>query len=296
MKRTTILSFAGAIITVVAIIGFVAYYSNAHEKRLIKEINNTADYLADQGFMEMPTNKYLYIDYIVPESHKTNPAYQAADIKIVGVRSNARLQASKKLLPYIYTEQQGDTTIVKVDMRDKKWWIKRSSLRRRNQMIGSLLTIYVPEDVQSISSTKQILRTPLAMNLYLVKSNNLDVNLYGCTLYAEDAQVGHLNISNPHTAVLMENVHSKFTSIKDRPDSLYNRTVQCKANPNMKRKMRVFTNVRRRNCSIDTLQTIFHNRMQVGSLDDIKVFRWKALNDSANVKFTPSEGTKIESI
>lgn len=296
MKRTTILSFAGAIITVVAIIGFVAYHSNAHEERCAKERNNTADYLADQGFMEMPTTKYLHIDYIVPESNKTDPVHQAADIKIVGVSTDARLQASKKLLPYIHTAQLGDTTIVKVDMRDKKWWIKRCGLRRKNQMIGSLLTIYVPENVQNISSTKQILRTPLAMKLYSLKSNNLDVNLYGCMLYVEDSQVARLNISNPHLGVLMENIHSKFTSIKDRPDSLYNRTAQTKANPNMKRKIKISTYVRRRNCSIDTLQTIFHNRMQVGSLDDVKVFRWKALNDSVNVKFTPSEGNKIESI
>lgn len=297
MKRSTILSFAGAIITVVAIIGFVAYYSNAHEEKCAKERNSTADFLAIQDYMKIPTTKYLHIDYLVPPSHIDDYAFQISDIKILGSGDGSRLQAPKELFSYIRAEQRGDSLVVKLDMRDKKWWTRRNSVQFKNKKIGPLLTLRVNKDIKGISSSKHVLRTPLTINVDSLESSNIKFNLYDCMLFLENSQLGHVCIENPHTVLMLKNIKANFVSISDRIDSTYNRTIQTKADPYSK-KMRytVRTTVSRRNCKIDTLETRYNNQMIFRKLNDIKVFRWKALNDSADVKFTMTEGVKIEHI
>lgn len=292
MKRTTKKSFTGAIIAIMLFIGFMPIYSMAQETTK----RTTADFLASQDFMKIPRTKHLHIDFVVPESHKSDCAFQISDINIVGQSDNNRLQAPKELLPDITTELRDDSLIIKLDMRDKKWWTYRTSSQRINKMIGSLLTIYISSGIQSISSTKQVLRTPLAISMFRLSSSNLDINLYDCMLSIQGSRLDRLSISNAHTGIFLDQVFSDYFSIIDRPASLYNRTVQTKANPNMKKKMYVFTIVKRKFCKIGTLDITYNNDMKLGELNDIKVLRKKALNSSAHVYYISTDNVQIEEI
>lgn len=292
MKRTTKNFFTGVIIAIMLITGFMPIRSVAQEKAK----RSTADCLASQDFVKIPTTKYLHIDFVVPKSHKTDYAFQISDIKIVGQSDNNRLQAPKELLSDITTELRNDSLIIKLDMRDKKWWTYRTSTQKVNKMIGSLLTIYVSPGILSISSTKQVLRTPLAIDMYRLSSPNLDINLYDCMLSIQGSKLDRLCISNAHTGIFLDQVFSDYFSIKDRPASLYNRTVQTKANPNLKKKMYVFTIVKRRLCKIGTLDITYYNDIKLGKLNDIKVLRKKALNSSAHVDYISTGNVQIEEI
>lgn len=272
MKRTTVASFVGAFLTIAFIIGYIIFHSNVHNTNMIEAANNL---ITVKDSMKLPDNvKHVHVEHI--KGGNKAAGHLLSNIELIPSEDGNNVYASSQVLEHIKTEVDGDTLILKLDLRDHKFRTSNWRTAEQNRNKKPLLTVAIDHDVVSVSSNKAGFKQPIYYLLkgfklpqFTVRMNNSHVVLAECTF-------GQLEVSCAFSMDL-KHVQAKILAVMDNPED-----------DNM--------HLKSHDSKVDTIDAKVHNRIYVTNTKEVNHIRWEPLDDDATIRVILSKGQTLEEV